>query len=129
RRNTYLRNYELGITAYIELSPKAEPGVDTLDKYNAMFTQRMRNGQQWRQMYFGIRECMATLELHNGPLPPAVPLTQHLGISYYGMDFDDAEPPRYFAPLDMVDGVVEYPSWRQVRALGISAPVQRGKNG
>jgi CRISPR-associated protein Cas5d len=128
RRNTYLRNYEILITAHIELSPKAERH-DTLDKFNEMFYQRMRRGATWRQTYFGIRECMATLELCEGPLPQPIPLTQSLGILYYGMDFDDPETPRYFYPMQIVRGVVRYPSWREVRELGISAPVERRKYG
>jgi hypothetical protein len=124
RRNTYLLDVRYIIEASIILSSRADPS-DTIEKFNSMFGERLQKGKQRRQTYFGIRECMALVDPWGGPVPPAINVTQELGICYYGTDFDDPETPQYFAPLSVMSGVVHYPSWDHVRSLGIARRTRR----
>jgi len=120
RRTTFLRDVHYVIEASIGLSPSAGPD-DSVAKFNSMFGERARKGKSRRQTYLGTRECMALVELHEGPIPQAIDLTQDLGVCFYGTDFYDPQhrEPQYFAPLAIEQGVVYYPTWDEVRALGI----------
>jgi len=119
RTNVYLRNVDYLFIGHMELSSNANPPEDTIPKFDKMFAERAKRGRQRRQVYFGIRECMALVELHEGPLPKAIDLTQDLGLSYFGTDFTDPRQPQYFAPLQVKRGVVHYPSWEEVKKWGI----------
>jgi hypothetical protein len=118
RRTTLLRDVGYLIVADLVLSPDAT-SEDSIRKYNEMCEIRLENGQQRRQTYFGIRECMALVERHEGRFPKAVDLTQDLGICYYGTDFYADGWPQYYAPLQVDRGIVHYPTWDEVRKLGI----------
>ncbi len=119
RTTVYLRDVEYLIQAHFELSTEADPD-DTIEKGEAMFERRILNGQQFRQAYFGIRECMAFLELADeNNLPPTMEdVNEVMGPAYYDTDWEDPERPEYFVPLAVIRGVARYPSWPEVRKHG-----------
>jgi len=105
-------------------------------KYITMFESRLRNGKFYgTQPYMGMREFSARLDPVEDFRSISYPLNQkmiehpnglrtanvneNLGISFYGTDWDDPAHPNYFAPLEVVKGIVKYPSWSEVRKLGI----------
>jgi hypothetical protein len=112
-------------------------------KYLNMTLSRLRSGRYYGDHPFlGIRGLAARLDLiadlRDITYPtradddsPEVRLVEHrngqksidrserLGLCFYGTDWDDPKRPNYFAPLDMKRGIIEYPSWDEVRKLGI----------
>lgn len=126
RTTVFLRDVDIAFDASLRLTPHAGSD-DSIQKYEAITERRARTGQLRRQIYFGIRECMANLELVEDPssLPSPVDLTEDLGISFFDTDWDDPEKPDYFAHLAINKGVVRYPSWEEVKALGICRASRR----
>ncbi len=121
RTTVYLRNPAYLLKVRMELTQHAVPGVDTIRKFEEMFERRMSNGQQWGQPCLGLRELMADVEiieereLHQYP---AALVNHHLGVIYYGTDWEDANEPQYFVPLDIKNGLARYPTWDEVRRTG-----------
>ncbi len=120
RMTVFLRDVDYLIKASIALTKFADAD-DSLEKFEAMAERRFRIGQQRRHMYFGTKECMANVELVDdvSELPPPVDVTESLGLSYFDTDWQDPQEPAYFAPLNVVHGVLTYPSWAEVKALNI----------
>ena len=104
-------------------------------KYLDILESRLRSGRNYgTHPYLGMRELACAIE----PVTdlraifyPEITLADHpdglrtadfsetLGLSFYGTDWDDSRRPNYFAPLDVVRGIVRYPSWSEVRKIGI----------
>lgn len=112
------------------------PSSKELGVLTDILLRRLKNGHHWRTPYLGMREFSANVELVKSfadlDYPEDVALVEHedglravdysadLGISFYGIDYDDKPAmPYYFAPLSVVRGVVRYPTWQEVRSLGI----------
>lgn len=121
-----------------------------LVEHEDMLDRRLRNGHFWRTPGLGLRELIADVEPIKGfsdaglilddrtkagrviPYPSDIPLYTHsdglktfdynadLGFSFFGIDWDDPSHPHYFAPLRVEHGLLKYPSWDEVRSLGIS---------
>ena len=117
-------------------------------KLEDMLNRRLRNGHFWRQPYLGMRELIANVEPVKGfgeglvfinpdkttsviPYPDVCLYThdnglktvdhnEDLGLSFYGIDWDDPSHPHYFYPMTVEHGLLKYPTWDEVRALGIS---------
>lgn len=126
RTTVFLRDVDYLITASICLSRRAGPD-DSIGKFEDMFRRRISRGQQTKSIYFGIRECVAELDLveNVADVPPPVDINEDLGISFYATDWSDPKEPNYFYPLSIRHGVVEYPSWEAVRELGIARVMGR----
>lgn len=108
---------------------------EDFDKFRQMHDRRMTSGRYFRQPYLGLREYPALLEpvfsfkdldypedmemyTHPNGLK-TVDLNQDLGLTFYGTDWLDPQKPNYFAPLKVEHGIVKFPSWEEVRQLGI----------
>jgi hypothetical protein len=106
-------------------------------QYLKMLWARLRNGNYYGdQPYLGMRELVASVELvsdfskmeypvdtegwvtHPNGLK-TVDYSSELGLSFYGTDWEDPKHPNYFAYLKVEHGIVRYPTWAEVRALGI----------
>ncbi len=112
-------------------------------KLNNMLHSRLRNGHFWRQPYLGMSSLTAQIEpvasfsdltypevRSDGQRVP-MPMYTHanglrtadydadLGLSFYGIDWNDPKRYFYFAPMQVRHGVLKYPTWDEVRALGI----------
>lgn len=103
--------------------------------FKDMLNRRLRNGHYWRQPYLGLRELTAMVEpvkdFGDLEYPSNTQLVEHpnglktadysaqLGLCFFGIDWDDPTHPYYFAPLEVKRGIVQYPTWAEVRRLGI----------
>lgn len=126
-----------------EVEGKRVAGVDYVVSFRLNYSEiqylktlmaRLNNGHYWGQPCLGQRDYPARVE-HLGDLRkvsyPGIPLYEHpnglktfdhnerLGLCFYGTDWDDPRHPNYFATLDVVHGLVRYPSWSEVREVGI----------
>lgn len=119
RSIVYLHDVDYLIKASIRLNASAGP-EDNLAKFENMFRYRMEKGQLRRHIYFGTKECVANLELveDTSVLPAPVDLSEDMGITYFDTDWEDPKEPAYFAPLEIVHGVVTYPTWSEVKLRG-----------
>lgn len=107
----------------------------TEKKYADMTRDRLRNGHYNGMPYLGIAKFPALVErvenFDSLSYPTDMPLVTHpdgmktadysapLGLCFYGTDWDDPARPNYFAPLTIQRGVVVYPTWAEVKKLGI----------
>lgn len=107
------------------------------DKLDEMLARRLSNGHHRHPAYLGSSDHRATVmpveSFTDVEYPIDMPLVEHgnglktadyserLGNCFYGIDWEDQrhEHPYYFAPLDVKRGIVRYPSWDEVRKLGI----------
>lgn len=120
RTTVYLRNVAYAIEASLVVNGSASD--NDLAKYREMFARRAVQGQTFRSPpYLGLRECAATWELIEDPtsLPAPKDVTEDYGICYYDTDYEAPGQPMYYCPLRSEHGVLSYPSWDEVRALGI----------
>lgn len=128
QRNTvYLCDVEYAIRGSMVLTKFADPTEDPIRKFEEMFMRRASMGQfHKRKPCLGTSECPAEYELMipNQPIPPALDITEDYGLVYFDRDWgvasDPDDDPYYFAPMKAEKGVVLYPSWDEVRKLGIS---------
>jgi len=122
RIRTFLYGIDIVIHAKITRATCAGP-EDNLLKAHNMIESRARRGHRSYTPSFGPRECMAHLEwIENGQLLPGLAparINENLGNVFYDFDIDDPERPAYLAPLEIKNGVVEYPSFDEVRKFGI----------
>lgn len=111
------------------------PDNEQLLKFVGMFDRRIKNGHFNGRPYLGMADFPGDIEsverLGGINYPVDVPLIDHgnglrtvdysakLGICFYGTDWHDPKHPNYFAPLDVDRGIVRYPSWDEVRRMGI----------
>lgn len=107
-------------------------------KLDDILARRLKNGHFWRQPYLGIRECGAFVEQVEDLSSvnyPEMDLVSHangvraadvkinLGFSFYGTDWSDSRAPNFFYPMEIQRGLLIYPSWEEVRKLGIRQDV------
>lgn len=121
RTTVYLRNVHIAVRSSFVLTPKAGPG-DTVVKFEEMFLRRAEKGQYANRPYFGTEECGAEYELITDPskIPAPLDITEDFGICYFDTDWVDPTCPMYFAPMRVQHGVILYPTWDEVRKLGIA---------
>lgn len=117
RTTVYLTDVEYAIKAHLILSSNARPG-DNIYKFENMWKSRIKNGQWVEQPRFGLRECTAYLEAIKGEPPSAVNVSENLGLSYFGTDWEGSRNP-YYIPMEVAQGVIRYPSWDEVRQHGL----------
>lgn len=131
-----VKRHDAGVDYLLSFRVSA-PSPKELGILTNMLLRRLKNGGHYRQAYLGIRDCSnvnieRVKSFADLDYPEGVPLVEHedglravdysadLGISFYGEDYDDQPAkPYYFAPLSVVRGVVRYPTWQEVRSLGI----------
>lgn len=125
RTTVYLKNPDYLVEFEIALTDEARPGVDTIDKYVSMFTRRMQLGQQERAPVLGITECPARVDLVTeadlDKLPKPPEWNEDLSISFFGTDWNEGI--NYFYPLEIIQGVLKYPTWKEVKAFGVTKPL------
>jgi hypothetical protein len=125
RTTVFLTNPDYLVEFSLVLTGKSKRPEDTLEKYYAMFLRRAKRGQAERHPVLGITECPARLDLvadHDlAALPAPVDWTEDLGISFFGADWDEGL--NYFYPLKINKGVLEYPSWNEVRSFGVTKAI------
>lgn len=127
RDTTFLTSPDYLVRASIARSPLADP-EDTIEKADAMIRARGEAGARRRPLVLGTRDCMGhyrLLSYEQAKLLTVVDYSQDLGIMPFGIDWDDPSAPYYFAPMRIEHGVLVYPSWDEVRRLGIARPSGR----
>lgn len=140
QRNTLaLREVEYVIEADLQLTslagrPRSKPedaedhGDDTLVKYLAMFQRRAEKGQCFTQPSFGCREFPAYFEFADENamnVSSSINPNSDLGLMLYDVfDLDvmhapgkvaKPQPRITFFPARLQDGVMNVPSWREVK--------------
>lgn len=127
RTRTFLVEPDYLIRARIELSPRFADTDDSVQKFDAMFTRRLAHGQFRYGPYLGIRECIAELTPvdDEASLPPVADVSEDYGIAFFDKDMDADGEPAYLAPLRVERGVVRYPSFAEVRRLGLRYELER----
>lgn len=121
QRNTVaLRDVDYGLVASFEMMPRA--GVEeTVQKFEAMFERRIKQGQQYHQPYLGCREFAATVGLEDA-LPAAIDrsVTRPLGWMFYDFDYGSGRAPRpLFFDARLDGGVVRVPALDEVRCAAM----------
>lgn len=121
RTDTYIVKPIIAIRSSIVLTRHAVPGEDSLPKFESMALERLVRGQYFSRPYLGRSECPAFYEYIEDPstLPAPMDLTQDYGLCYFDQDYAAPGQPLYFAPMRVEHGVILYPSWPEVRKLGI----------
>lgn len=117
RASMILKDVHYCIEAHFEMTDKAGER-DSEEKFYAMATRRMRNGECFYQPYFGCREFPANFRLveENDFTPPSQKGEKDLGFMLFDMnysDLNDIEP--IFFRAKMVDGVIDL---RNVKTRG-----------
>lgn len=106
----------------VRLEVKPRDASDTLAKYHAMFTRRIRRGQVWgHHPSLGPAQNFCSVRFpEKGEVLTPIPLNQNLGIQPFDQDFSDPQHPWYYYPMVVANGVVDYPSWEEVKRFGLS---------
>lgn len=130
QRNTLaLRDVSYVIAAELRLTPKAflpstklldldeAAGPNTVEKYVAMFTRRVRKGQCFQQPYLGLREFVAAFDVVRAEdkpdlLDPTLRTDNYsLGRTFYDYDYrEDQSRVALFAPAFLENGVLN--AWK-----------------
>ncbi len=113
RSSMILKDVRYIIEAHFEMTDKAgEP--DTPEKFYAMATRRMRNGNCFAMPFFGCKEFptnFCLVEDKDFVLPSHIELKgeKDLGYMLYDMDYSDQNniTPK-FVRIKMVDGVIDF---------------------
>jgi hypothetical protein len=109
----YLTGVEIAIFATLKSNEPA--------KYKSMFERRITNGKFFDLMpTMGPKQCMVSeFEFANKADLKPLPICEDLGLQPYSQDFEDPEMPWYYAPMNVVNGIIKYPSWNDVYALNL----------
>ena len=105
------------IDAHFDLTAKAgdtSPEDASPQKHKEIFGRRAAKGQCFQQPYLGTREFPAFFNLCNEEVISEIKGEKDLGWMLYDIDFDDNMTPYFYRPL-MKDGVINVPSWEEVR--------------
>lgn len=133
------------------ISFQAEVPVAEQEKYRNMLTRRLKNKEQhWgRHHYLGMSECIGTVsmirDLSTIEYPEGVPLVEHdngiksvdysrdPSLFFFGTDWREKRravepenvpaPKNYFAMIRIDRGLVNYPTWDEVRRANIRLEV------
>jgi hypothetical protein len=120
-----IREYQYGWK--VRYAIKSFLVVDTT-KYDilkslGMVLRRFKAGRPWaKQPYFGRAECLVD---HFGLVTPQDDLTPvnldlDMGIQPFGQDFSNPRRPWYYYPMNVRGGIIQYPTWDEVRAYGFT---------
>lgn len=114
-----------------ELKKEGKDPYTEATKRFEMLQRRLENGHYRGQPSLGLRELKATIhpvwDLNDIVYPEmdlvdhpelglkAAPYSAYLGLHFFGTDWDAEGKPNYFYPLSINDGIIEYPTWDEVR--------------
>ena len=125
RAGLFLRNVQYRLHAYFELlnmdKEKTRNSNDQKKKFMEMFERRSRKGQCVNQPYLGCREFAADFRLVDSELLNSSPIseTRDLGYMLYDLDYRDRSNPKpHFFHVNLVNGVVNVPSWSSEEVRG-----------
>lgn len=122
-----LRDVDYAFLAHLELTHHALE-ADTICKYELMAERRLDKQQRWRHLCLGTSEN-SRIDLQRvdpSTLPTPVDLTEDYGLQYFDEEYpSDSIKKQYFAELKVEKGILLFPSWEQVRQLGIARTVVR----
>jgi CRISPR-associated protein Cas5d len=108
RGSMILKDVHYCISAHFEMTEKAGE-YDSEEKFYAIATRRMRNGECFSQPYFGCREFPVCFRLvEDDFVPPSLCGEKDLGYMLYDMDYSDTEhiKPMFFR-AKMVNGIID----------------------
>jgi CRISPR-associated Cas5-like protein len=124
RMRTYL--YEIDIVFKARITRAKIAGKnDTLVKAEEMIDRRVKQGYRRRPAYFGNSECPAHVTWIEDPsqVPAqdasALAMNENLGNVFFDIDMDEPDRPAWLAPLQIVRGVVKYPTFAEVKKFGL----------
>lgn len=104
RNTTFLYDVRYAVEAHFDTK------IDRPGKVLEKFNSRLRDGRQYRQPYFGLRECEAFLEPINGDIPKSVydgSGEKDLSWMVYEIDYARKGAPSSYIHLSMTDGIVD----------------------
>jgi CRISPR-associated protein Cas5d len=120
RTVVWLRDVTIVTSSFFTMTREADRPDSTVEKHEAIADRRFKKGQFFRQPYFGTSECHADFEeVRLEDLPPPADINVDLGLTYFDTAWNDPDRKEYYAPLRVCQGVALYPSWEEVRELGI----------
>lgn len=97
------------------------PGINTLNKYIDMFTDRASKGKCFKQPYLGMKEYVCYFELSDNKefvTSPNINPDMDLGNVIYDLwnldTHTEYKPTMFYCTLK--NGVVTYPSWEMIKA-------------
>lgn len=125
RTSRILRDVDYAFFGRIVLTEKALEG-DVIEKYEQIAQRRLEKGQKFRPLCLGTSEnCRVDLQrVDPSTLPTPVDMTEDFGLQYFGEEYPSKTiKKQYFAELKVEKGILRFPSWEQVRQLGIARTV------
>ncbi|MEG2813644.1 MAG: type I-C CRISPR-associated protein Cas5c [Oscillospiraceae bacterium] len=121
RSSIVLKNVKYVIEAHFEMTDKAGER-DSQEKFFAMSSRRMRNGECFHNPYFGCREFPVSFKLIEDDfvLPNEKELAGEIDLGYmlYDMDYSNAskgEINPMFVRVKMIDGVIDFENARPIQ--------------
>lgn len=121
RTYVHLVDVAIAVVSSIKALPSKDP-LDTWEKFDHMFTRRMNKGQFHDSApTLGTKECLVSSFRFTEPGEDLTPLdvTEDLGLQPFDQDYSDPKEPWYYAPMQIEKGVIKYPSWEEVKKLGL----------
>jgi hypothetical protein len=109
------------IQSSIWVDPNGDP-EDTQSKFEGMFEKRLSRGQVFGTYpSMGPKEYMVEEFRFVEPDDDLTPIDLHedLGIQPYDQAFEEPGSPWYYCPMQISGGVARYPSWDEVKKLGL----------
>ena len=122
-----LRTYVLlnEVTYAIRSSIVRDPDIDPEDtqvKFEQIFERRVANGQVFDTYpTIGPKEYIVDEFRFATDADDLTPLKlyEDLGIQPYDQDFREEGHPWYYAHMEVSNGTIEYPTWSEVKQLGL----------
>jgi hypothetical protein len=124
RRHTTLRDVR-----YLYRAQVYSDDLQTLAKHHSMLVDRLRRHKCHKQPSFGPNEHVLSswrLPTEDDDLTP-LDINEDYGFSPFGQDFgqdfgfhpEESKAPWYLAPYVIKHGIVKFPTWDEVRAMGL----------
>lgn len=115
RASMILKDVHYCIEAHFEMTDRAGER-DNKEKFYAMATRRMRNGECFYHPYFGCREFPVSFHLVEDDFVPAQKGEKDFGFMLFDMDYSDVRniKPMFFR-AKMIDGVIDLTNTEKMR--------------
>lgn len=121
RTYVILSDVTYAIQSSIWVNPSGDP-EDTQSKFEGMFEKRFVRGQVYDTYpSMGPKEYMVSEFRFAEPGEKLTPLRvyEDLGLQPFDQAFDEPGNPWYYYSMQISDGVATYPSWDEVKNLGL----------